>query len=265
MNQPNVALSLALATIVALAAWRLRWLTQSGAWAAAVVGGACLAGGGWGAAALLLTFFVTSNVFSRVRSGRRASMDGVVAKGGRRDAWQVLANGGVAAALSVGYGLSGRDPQWLAGIVGSWAAATADTWATEWGAFSRQPPRLITGGGPVPPGTSGGVTALGWLGSAAGGLLIGCLAAIIWGHPLLAAAGLMAGLVGSLVDSSLGAKAQAVYRCPQCNALTEQSPTHVCGSPTMHAQGIPWIGNDVVNLLASLSGAAAGSAIVLLG
>jgi uncharacterized membrane protein len=67
MNQPNVALSLALATIVALAAWRLRWLTQSGAWAAAVVGGACLAGGGWGAAALLLTFFVTSNVLSHIR------------------------------------------------------------------------------------------------------------------------------------------------------------------------------------------------------
>src|SRR5438093_5230732 len=49
------------------------------------------------------------------------------------------------------------------GPAGALAAAAADTWATEIGAFSPFAPRLITSGRQVPRGTSGGITVLGSL------------------------------------------------------------------------------------------------------
>src|SRR5206468_12197817 len=108
-------------------------------------------------------------------------------RGPRRTARQVVANGGVAA---------------VAAVLGSWpaaaaaiAAAAADTWATEIGAFSPLPPRLITSGRRVTRGTSGGITVLGTLGRVAGAALIAGLTTALSprgmtpGFAILAAAG----------------------------------------------------------------------------
>ena len=61
----------------------------------------------------------------------------------------------------------------LAAFAGVMATVTADTWATELGVLSPRPPRLITTGRTVEPGTSGGITAYGMLASSAGALAIG--------------------------------------------------------------------------------------------
>jgi uncharacterized membrane protein len=128
------------------------------------------------------------------------------------------------------------------------------------------PPRLVISGEIVPPGTSGGVTRLGLWASVAGALLIGAMATILsqaasllgangWqfkavSYPLLAVAG---GLVGSLIDSLLGATLQGVYYCERCGKETE-SAIHRCGQPARPLRGWLWLNNDVVNFVASLLG-----------
>ncbi|HEY9479850.1 MAG TPA: DUF92 domain-containing protein, partial [Gemmatimonadaceae bacterium] len=91
----RTALGLLIASAIALGAQRAGTLTGDGAAAAFVVGTLCVAAG-WSWAALLLVFFVTSSALSRVRAASRARRtESVVAKGGARDALQVLANGGL--------------------------------------------------------------------------------------------------------------------------------------------------------------------------
>ena len=62
---------------------------------------------------------------------------------------------------------------------GAIASANADTWATELGVLSRTPPRLITTGKPVAPGTSGGVTWYGTVAALAGSAFIGVAAFVL--------------------------------------------------------------------------------------
>ena len=253
---------LILAAGVAGLAWRAGLLQASGALAATLVGAATWGGAGWRGAVLVLAFFVSSSALSRWRLTSKRSLQPVVAKGGRRDAWQVVANGGSAALLAVAYGQAGGLAEgWLAGMIGALAAATADTWATEIGVLSSRAPRLLTNGQIVARGASGGVTSTGLLASLAGAAGISGLGAWLWGEPRLMVIGLVAGVLGSLLDSLLGATLQANYVCPRCGSETEQHPRHVCGSQTVLRRGLPWMGNDLVNLLCSVAGAIVAMAI----
>jgi len=165
-------------------------------------------------------------------------------------------------------GASGHGQIWFLACAGAMAAVNADTWATELGVLSRHPPRLITTGRRVEVGTSGGITWLGTGASLAGALFIGLLAglaALILGQGwAVAAASLLGaavgGTAGSLFDSLLGATVQAIYRCDTCGKETE-SKIHRCGTETRLVRGWPWLGNDVVNFLASAVGALVAAAM----
>ena len=259
----------AAATAVAAYARRRRALSPRGGIAAVLVGGAVVAGGGWWSGMLLVVFFATSSALSRAG---RVRDEALAVRGNERDAVQVLSNGGVAAALALAtmFLPSATHGPLLGGVAGAIAAATADTWATELGRRSRTPPRLIVGGGPVPPGTSGGVTALGTLAAAAGAALIGGFAALGaalgWtpgDGPAVLLGTTVAGVAGALFDSVLGATVQAAYHCPACDRPTEHR-IHPCGARTRLARGHPAITNDVVNLGATLAGALVGVASRLL-
>ena len=78
------------------------------------------------------------------------------------------------------------------------------------------------------------------------------------GALLLAAT--VGGLAGSMMDSLLGATVQAIYRCEQCHKETERR-VHRCGQATRLVRGWRWMGNDVVNALASVVGAAVAAGI----
>ena len=67
-----------------------------------------------------------------------------------------MANGGLGALIAMANALL-PSPVWFYLFTGVMATVTADTWATELGTLSKNPPRLITTGKPVAPGTSGGV------------------------------------------------------------------------------------------------------------
>lgn len=192
----------------------MRWLTAAGAAAALAVGTATVWGMGWRGLLLLLAFFVSGSLLTR--------------GGGRRNARQVVANGGVAAAAA----LAGSWPA----FAGAVAAATADTWATEIGAFSKTAPRLITSGVPVARGANGGTTPLGTAGGVLGAAIMGGLTWVLGPCDLrLAGVVVVAGVLGMLIDSLLGATVQGPF-------------------------GDGRLDNDLVNLAMTLAGAGIAAA-----
>lgn len=242
---------------IALGGYRKGALTADGAVAAAVVGASTFGFGGLTLAAALVVFFVSGSALSR-----RPRVPGEVraAKGHRRDAAQVLANGGVTA-LAAGLAAAGYERATGAAL-GALAAASGDTWASELGVFSPSYPRSILTGRTVRPGTSGGVTPLGWTAAATGALLVGlAYAAVGRGLPdrrRAASVALVAGLAGSLADSLAGATTQAAYRCQVCSAPAEAPGEH-CGAPIALARGQVRVTNDVVNLLCTATGGLVGA------
>ncbi len=257
----SLLFGLVLAIAVAAVAYRLQALDISGA-AAAVLEGALIFGlGGIPGAILLLAFFISSSLLSRLFGRRKNPLAEKYAKGSRRDAGQVLANGGLATLFIVlGALFPGQNWPWI-GFAGSLAAVNADTWATEIGVLSPSEPRLISSGRIVERGASGGVSLTGTLAALAGAALIAVLAVAFAANPLVPsllalAVFSLAGAAGSLFDSWLGATVQAIYTCPACCKETERHPVHLCGAPTTLVRGWPWLNNDWVNLSCSLAGAA---------
>ena len=244
--------------------WR-RSLSPSGVIGAIVVGTLIFGCGGWVWGLLLITFFVSSSWLSHYRRSDKEEAAEKFAKSSSRDLSQALANGGLGAALAVVHGQT-PDPLVFAVFLGVMATVNADTWATELGVLSQLPPRLITTGQEVAPGTSGGMTRLGLWSSVAGALLIGTMATALtqigfllsgqsWSlkaisYPLIAVVG---GVTGSLFDSLLGATLQGIYNCDHCAQVTE-SPIHHCGRNARYLRGWIWLNNDVVNFFASMVG-----------
>ena len=214
--------------------------------AACAVGTAIFAGGGWVGAGALLTFFGTSTLLSRWRRRAKASLG--YEKGGRRDAGQVLANGGIAAAcLLLPLLSSAVDPHRAFGLMlGALAAANADTWATEIGSALGASTIDLRTGRAAPPGTSGAVSLPGTLAALGGTALLGCFAGNLAGWGIVTAAG----LAGALADSLLGATVQAQWWDPaRPGRWTERAQ----GEPP--ARGWAWVGNDAVNLACTGLGA----------
>ena len=254
----QLLLGLALGALIALLAWRVGALSRSGAFAAAITGGLIFGFGGLPWAALLLAFFISSSTLSKAFARRKAGLSEKFAKGAQRDWGKVLANGGLGTLfVLVLFAFPAQSWPWIA-FAGAMAAVNADTWATEVGVFSASRPRLITTGKVVEAGTSGGVTALGYLAALCGAALIAVIAAAFTpdGEQLLQAAGIsLAGLAGASFDSILGATVQGIYYCPTCQKETERYPRHTCGNQTIHQRGWRWLNNDWVNFFCSLMGA----------
>jgi uncharacterized membrane protein len=270
-----------LSLAIGILGYRRSALSGSGVVGALVTGTLIFGLGGWEWGALLILFFVSSSALSFYRAREKQSLAEKFAKGHRRDVAQALANGGLAALLAVlsrvfppSSPLAGGIPPpsplaggmggglWFFACAGAMAAVNADTWATELGVLSPRPPRLITTGRPVEVGTSGGVTVLGTAASLGGALIIGLSGGLSlltlgqgWASGIvLLLAATAGGLAGSAFDSLLGATAQAIYWCDTCEKETERR-VHRCGTQTRLVRGWRWLGNDLVNFIASAVGA----------
>jgi uncharacterized protein (TIGR00297 family) len=265
LNFPRILAGLILSILIGSVAYRRRSLTAGGWFGAVLTGTLTFGFGGWSWGLALVVFFITSSALSHLHQARKQLIAGEkFEKGGRRDLLQALANGGAGALLALLYSLSGEPPALLAIFAGVMATVTADTWATEVGVLSLHPPRLITTGRRVEPGTSGGVTAVGLAASSAGALAIGLallaaeLAERDVSRPWLLAAALLGGLGGSLADSLLGATVQAIYRAASGETERRIAPD---GTPNPLQRGLSWMNNDFVNFLSSLVGGLVGLAV----
>ena len=240
--------------------YRLRWLTAGGSITASAFGFCLLWLGGWPWVLPLLIFFGSSSALSKIRGKGVKSREKDKKRDDIRNVTQVLANGGMAWLLLLLYALT-NELYWYAGFIGSLAAATADTWATEIGRLAGGKPRHILTGGLLDKGLSGGITWQGTTGSMMGAVVIGLSCVPFYDNSMMYCLilGLVAGMVGSLLDSVLGGTVQAKYLNEETGAITEKKKS---GDSLRKISGINRVNNDLVNVCCTFSGGVVG---ILLG
>ncbi len=249
--------------IVAALAYRKRKLTKTGAFVAAIIASCIAVAFSYKGLFLLGTFFFSANALSFFKRKEHPAVSAIVAKGDCRDNMQVIANGGIPALLSILY-IFFPSPALYCGFVASLAAVTADTWASEIGTMFKQKPFHLWKWKRVPPGTSGAITLFGTIAALAGSFVISAIAIGLSAELFHQSAALLiaftiAGFLGNVFDTVVGARFQVVYRCSVCGLETERR-MH-CQRKTVHVSGVHWIDNDVVNLGCSIVGAILGISI----
>ncbi|KAG9152695.1 hypothetical protein Leryth_022538 [Lithospermum erythrorhizon] len=267
MIQPLIAMFLS--SMIAFRAYRKKSLNISGAFCGFFVMSIHLAVN-YRFGAMLLVFFFTSSKFTKHGEERKRKIDPDFKEGGQRNWIQVLFNSGVATLLVlVTFKTSGLQDQCLdskesklmtlliGGVIGHYCCCNGDTWSSELGVLSDEQPRLITTFKPVRRGTNGGVTRAGLLAAAAAGFVIG-LTFVLLGFfttkcttsnmaikqliviPLSA----VAGVVGSLIDSLLGATLQFSGFCSVRNKVVGKP-----GPTVKKISGLSILDNNAVNLV----------------
>jgi len=251
---------LILSLAVAVLSYRAGALNAGGSVATFILGVVVFGTGGIAWAVPILVFFILSSMLSRIQKKRKARFSLLFEKSDTRDAFQVGANGGVAGLIVIANVLFPMDI-WYYLYLGTLAAVTSDTWATELGVLSKHRPVSLRTFKPTVKGQSGAVSFMGTANAFLGSLIIvltGLAAApsMFPGETLfpLAAGICAAGFLGSIVDSLTGAFLQIQFKCTHCGTVTEKH-IHCPGYETQPVSGISWITNDVVNLACSVSGA----------
>ena len=257
----KILLTIILSLLISVGSYFARFLTFSGAIATMFLAIVIYGLGGWVWTVPILVFFVSSSFLSRIRAERKKEFAAIFEKSSRRDAGQVLANGGLAGILVVVWSFLHHETIYIA-YLGTVSAVTADTWSTELGVLSRSEPRSITSLTSVPSGTSGAVSVLGLIAGLLGSMLIFAV-----GTPCLRVAGVgkvstfllftvvvVSGICGNLLDSLLGATVQSQYRCRGCGKMTERK-VHCAETKTELVRGKTWVTNDVINFVCAVSGA----------
>lgn len=225
---------------------RMRWLDLPGALGGGLIAGVAVGLGGWAWIIPAAVFFSLTSVLTAYRRTSRTSRTA-----GMRGLSQVAVNAGLPVLVPViGYAVT-RDPLWYAVSIGGIAAGIADSWASEIGRFSTREPVSLRTWQRVPKGTSGAISPLGSAATLLGALAVGGFGALFGGLAMVPV-GLAAGIIGSLVDTLIGATVQARFVCGSCRATVEDR-LH-CGAPTQPSSGSRWVGNDVVNACANATG-----------
>jgi uncharacterized protein (TIGR00297 family) len=242
----------AIALVISLLAFRLKMLTVSGMVAAAITGGIIFSFGGISASVLLMFFFLSGSLLGRLNSAKAKQ------KGERRNWKQVLCNGAIPALSVIIIALRHdlREEITLL-FLGALATATADTWATEIGTrFGKNTYNIFTFA-KIQKGLSGGVSMAGIAASIVGAFSIAALSLIpfsetdsLCGLVLVKVIPVVtiAGFIGALLDSIIGALIQAKYKMP------DGSIAEIRGEGAELVSGIRFIGNNATNLISTLWG-----------
>lgn len=227
---------------------------------------------GYRFAALLLVFFSTSSKVTRLGQEKKRGIEADFKEGGQRNWIQVLANSMIATVLVVILAIQtqGQDKcldtedstvvtALLGGIVGHYACCNGDTWSSELGMLSSEQPRLITTFKKVRKGTNGAITIHGLAAAIVAGFAIGitfaliglltteCSLDVLWRQLLIVPIAAAAGLIGSLIDSLLGATLQFSGYCTvRKKVVGKHGPT------VIKISGTSMLDNNAVNAISIL-------------
>lgn len=257
--QERLMIGQILAILVGYISFRFKFLSDDGAATAFILGSFIFGFGGMAATVPILTFFILSSLLSKVGKRYKKEVENNYEKSSVRDAAQVLANGGIGGILIIILAFADNEAFYILYAV-SIAIATADTWSTELGIFSKQKPRLITNLKKVLPGTSGAISLTGTIAGIAGATIIALSTLIFFKSAHFVQSAMIivfGGFIGNLADSLIGATIQAKFKCVQCTKITEKR-IHCDKKATLNS-GYSFLNNDVVNILAILTGTAISS------
>ena len=216
-------------------AWWKGAVNRSGFAGGVAIGTLILGLGGVGAYVALCAFFALGTAATRLGYSRKASAGLAQEESGRRGTKHALAN------CATGLVLAVTLPWWSAwapgvALVAAFATAASDTLGSEIGQLYGRRPYLPTTFRPVPPGTEGAVSVEGTLAGVAGSVVLGVLGWVTGLFPPIGiAVVVVAAFVGTTVESYVGA---------------------IWGRDAR-------IGNEAMNFLNTVVGAAVALAIVL--
>lgn len=215
---------------------KTRKLTIAGALLAGVIGVLVFAGGGYASFMMLCIFFTTGTLATSWKKNVKETLEGPAHDDTRRTAGQVFSNGGVAAICA---GLALLLPQYhylfKLMLAGSLAAATADTLSSELGMVLGKRFYNILTLKKDKAGLDGVISLEGTLAGVSGSGLIALVYCLKNGFNIAAVWIIIAGTIGNLTDSYLGA--------------------------TLERKGV--LNNNMVNLSNTLVGAIACVIVVL--
>lgn len=217
--------------------------------------------GGFSVMSTICILFLIEAVISKLTTKRFNSIHARSHEKHSRGIYQIIANSAAAFVCIAIYRITGN-VIFLAASVVAIAEEFADSMASDIGRLSRSAPRDIIRFKKTEAGISGGVSAVGILSA-----LLSSFAAVsvvfAFGDikpamflPLGAIA-----FAGTLIDSVLGSLLQSLFRCTECDALTERKEH--CGAPTMIIKGSRFINNSTVNLLSGSLTAMLATAFML--
>ncbi|KAK2523701.1 Tmem19 [Columba livia] len=257
--------------VIATQGFRKKSLDHSGALGGLVVG-FILTVANYSFFTSLLVFFVTSSKLTKWKKDIKKQIDSEYKEGGQRNWVQVVSNGGVPTELALLYMIEcgpGEIPidfskeytaSWMClSLLGALACSAGDTWASEIGSvMSKSKPRLITTWKKVPVGTNGAITLVGLVSSLLGGMAVGIayfITQLIFVTDLEISApqwpvivfGAAAGLLGSIVDSYLGATMQYSGFDENIGMVVNHQT-----KDSKHISGKPILDNNAVNLFSSI-------------
>ena len=214
MNYLEIAAVILILAIFSFLSYKKKSLSLSGIALANIVGILIYVFGNILSFGTILVFFVIAEACTRYNREKLKS------EHGKRTTANIVGNGFAAlAAILLGQ---------YAAFYGALSAALSDTVSSEIGMLAKKKPRLITHlHTEVEPGTDGGVTLLGFASGFVAAFIIAGIYYFISGNLLAIAVITIAGMLGSVIDSVLGAE--------------------------LERKGI--IGNTTVNFLASSFGA----------
>lgn len=247
----RLVIALAVVLVIGFIAYRKRQLNLSGVIAAVVMGMAATLMGGFTSLSLYLFFLISAAVIGKL-SKKIRGLERIHKKGGRRDAVQVLANGGAALAAMLIHAFD-SSPLYLAVFAACLAEACSDTWASEIGVLSKSEPVSILTFTKVPKGLSGGVSLLGTCSAMLSSVLYGIFAFSCYdgiGLSLVMVV-IFSSFAGVMIDSVLGATVQAHFYDDKEDIITEHSRDRE-GNALKLVRGIRFMDNDMVNLTSNI-------------
>lgn len=278
-EQARLICALVLATIIALRGRRSKSLSPTGAIAAFVVGFiSWLCSVRFGIT--LIGFYLVSTRATRYKSAlKRKLEDGYTTEGGNRSAFQVFASSLPAVFIAMLYFANFRHDSpitptfplrggMLLMYLLFFASCAGDTFASELGIVmpkgNTRPVLITVPWRRVPRGTNGGISLEGTLASALGGLAMGLIyffAGPEWSisQCWLVFVGILGGVVGSAVDSLLGALFQASWVDTESGKVLKDAPeggvskgryVHICGNNLLNGEMVNTIAAVITTGLA---------------
>ncbi|HEX6334521.1 MAG TPA: DUF92 domain-containing protein [Flavisolibacter sp.] len=197
-----------LLAILAAAAVRTGRLTMTGGVTGWVISALIFAGTGVAGVVMLAVFFIAASVATRWKYRMKLQLGVAEKRMGRRNAWQVIANGGIPGLSGlVAWFFPGLEQICLLMVAGSFAAATADTLSSELGSLYGKKFYNILNLRREARGLDGVISTEGTLVGIFGSMLIAVVYSVSSGWAMFVSV-IIAGTAGNVVDSLLGATAE---------------------------------------------------------